>query len=75
MSSGHVLIMCKLPCIINDEHILLSFGMDLPGHSSCHLYMACKLLQNMTSGHIKVKIWTGHVLYIATPSHATESVM
>ncbi len=55
MSSGHVLIKCKLPCIINDDHIFLSFGMDLPDQSSCHLYMACQLLQNQASGHIKVK--------------------
>ncbi len=60
MSSCHVLIMCKLPCIINDDHIFLSFGMYLtslllPGQSSCHLCMACQLLQNMASGHIKVK--------------------
>ncbi len=40
MSSCHVLIMCKLPCIINNDHIFLSFGMYLPGQSSCHLYMA-----------------------------------
>ncbi len=68
MSSCHVLI-------INDEHIFLSFGMDLPGQSSCHLYMACQLLQYMASGHIKVKKGTGHVFYMATPSHATESVL
>ncbi len=61
MSSGHVLIMCKLPCIINNDHIFLSFGMCLPGQSSFHLYMACQLLQNMTSGHIKIKKGTGHV--------------
>ncbi len=36
--------------------------------------MACQLLQNMTSGHINVKKGTGHVFYMATPSHATESV-
>ncbi len=75
MSSGHVLIICKLPCIINDDHIFLSFGMYLPSQSSCHLYMACQLLQNMTSGHIKVKKGTSHVFYMATPSHATESVV
>ncbi len=74
MSSGHVLIMCKLPCIKNDDHIFLSIGKDLPGQSSCHMYMVCQLLQNMTSGHIKVKIGTGHVFYMATPSHTTESV-
>ncbi len=74
MSSGHVLIMCKLPCIINDDHIFLSFGMYLPGQSSCHLYMACQLLQNMASGHIKVKKGTGHVFYMATASNAIESV-
>ena len=37
--------------------------------------MACQLLQNMTSGHIKVQKGTGHVFYMATPSHATESVL
>ncbi len=36
--------------------------------------MAFQLLQNMTSGHVKVKKGTGHVFYMATPSHATESV-
>ncbi len=35
--------------------------------------MAFQLLQNMASGHVKVKKGTGHVFYIATPSHATES--
>ncbi len=30
--------------------------------------------QNMASGHVKVKKGTGHVFYMATPSHATESV-
>ncbi len=70
MSFGHVLIMSKLPCMINDDHI-----MYLPVQSSCHLFMACQLLQNMTSDHIKVKKKrTGHVFYMATPSHATESV-
>ncbi len=63
MSSGCVIIMCKLPCKLHD-HIFLSFGMYLPGQSSCHLYMACQLLQNMASGHIKVKKGTGHVFYI-----------
>ncbi len=29
----------------------------------------------MTSGHIKVKKGTGHVFYMVTPSHATESVI
>ncbi len=29
------------------------------------------MLQNMASGHVKA---TGHVFYMATPSHATESV-
>ncbi len=74
MSSGHVLITCKLPCIINYDQIFLSFGEDLPDQSSCHWYMACQLLQNMISRHIKVKKGTGHVLYWATPSHGTESV-
>ncbi len=54
MPSGNVLIMCMLSCI-NNEHIFLSFGKDLHGQSSCHLYMAFELLQNMTSGHVKVK--------------------
>ncbi len=49
--------------------------MYLPGQSSCHLYMACQLLQNMTSGHIKVKKGTGHVFYMTTPSQATESIL
>ena len=40
----------------------------------CHLYMAFQLLQNMASGHVKVKKGTGLVFYMATPSHATESV-
>ena len=48
--------------------------MYLPGQSSCHLYMTFQLLQNKASGHIKVKKVTGHVLYLAIPSHATESV-
>ncbi len=74
MSSGHVLIMCKLPCIINGDHIFLSFGKDLHGQSSCHWFMAFQLLQNMGSGHIKVKKGTGYVFYMATPSHATVVV-
>ena len=36
--------------------------------------MAFQLLQNIVSGHVKVKKGTGHVFYMATPSHATESV-
>ncbi len=74
MPGGHLLIMCLLSCIINDKHIFLSFGKDLHGQSSCHLYMAFQLLQNMASGHVTVKKGTGHVFYMATPSHATESV-
>ena len=31
------------------------------------------IVQNMTSGHIKVKKGTGYVFYIYTPSHSTES--
>ncbi len=61
--------------MINDERIFQSFGKDLHGQSSCHLYMAFRLLQNMASGHVKVKKGTGHVLYMATLSHATESVV
>ena len=61
--------------IINDDHIFLSFGKGLPGQSSCHLYMAFQLLQNQASGHIKVKKGTGHVFYMATPSHTNESVL
>ncbi len=37
--------------------------------------MEFQLLQNMASGHVKVKKGTGHVIYTATPSHATESVV
>ncbi len=74
MSSGHVLIMLKLSCIINDDHIFLSFGKDLPGHSSCDLYMAFQLLKNQASRHIKAKKGTGHVFYMAIPSHTNESV-
>ena len=33
--------------------------------------MVFQLLQNMACGHIK---GTGHVFYMATPSHATESL-
>ncbi len=66
--------MYMLSGIINDEHIFLSFGKDLHGQSSCHLYMVFQLLPNMASGHVKVKEGTGHVFYTATPSHATESV-
>ncbi len=36
--------------------------------------MAFQLLQNMASGHIKVKKGTGYVFYMATPSNSTESV-
>ena len=54
------------------DPVYQSFGMYLPGHSSCHWYTTCQLLQNMTSGHIKVKKGTSHVFYMATPSHATE---
>ncbi len=32
------------------------------------------LLQNQASGRIKVKKGTGHVFYMATPSHTNESV-
>ena len=53
-------------------HIFLSFGMYLPGQSSCHLYMAFQLLQNMASGRVNVKKETGHVFYMVTPSHATH---
>ncbi len=37
--------------------------------------MAFQLLQNMASDHAKVKKCTGHVIYMATPSHATENVI
>ncbi len=53
--------------------IFLSFGKDLPGQSSCHLYMAFQLLQNQAGGHIKVKKGTGHVFYMTTRSHTNES--
>ena len=36
--------------------------------------MAFQLLQRISSGHVNVKKGTGHVFYMATPSHATESV-
>ncbi len=36
--------------------------------------MAFQLLQNMASGHVKVKKGTSHVFYMATPRHASESV-
>ena len=71
----YILIMCRLPCIINDDNIFLSFDKDLHGQSSCQLYMAFQLFQNIASGHIKVKKRTGHVFYVPTPSHATESVV
>ena len=74
MWSGHVLIMWKLSCIVNDDPIFLSFGMYLPGQSSCHVYMAFRLLQNQASGHINGKKGTDHVIYMATPSHTNESV-
>ena len=77
MSSGHGLNMCKLSCIINDDHIFLAFGKDLHGQSSCHWYMTFQLLQNMASGHIKVKKirkWTDHVFYMVTPSHTTACI-
>ncbi len=35
--------------------------------------MAFQLLQNQASGHIKIKQGTGHVFYLATPSHTNES--
>ncbi len=31
----------------------VKFGKDLPGQSSCHLYMAFQLLKNQASGHYK----------------------
>ncbi len=37
--------------------------------------MAFQLLQNMASGHVKVKKGTGLVFYMATPSHANERVV
>ena len=46
----------KLLCtLLHCDHIFLSFDMYLHGQSSCHLYMAFQLLQNMASDHIKVK--------------------
>ena len=33
-----------------------------------------QLLQNMVSGHVKVRKGTGHVFYMVTPCHSTESV-
>ena len=60
---------------VYDDHIFLSFDKDLPGQSSCHLYMPFQLLQNQASGHIKVKKGSGHVFYMATPSHTNESVV
>ncbi len=59
---------------VYDDHIFLSFDKDLPGQSSCHLYMPFQLLQNQASGHIKVKKGSCHVFYMATPSHTNESV-
>ncbi len=52
-----------------------SWTVNSAGQSSCHLYMAFQLLQNMASGHVKLKKGTGHVFYVATPSHATEIVV
>ncbi len=82
--SVHILTLSDhLACFVTVEtpsesvlisHTFLSFDKDLHGQSSCDLYMAFKLLQNMASGHVKVKKGTGHVIYMATPSHATESV-
>ncbi len=69
MPSGHVLIMYILSCIINDEHIFLSFGKDLHGQSSCHLYMAFQLLQNMASGHVKIR--KGLAMYFTWPVPVT----
>ena len=57
------------------ETTMVPFIEYLPGQSSCHLYMAYQLLQNMTSSPIKVKKGTGHVFYMATPSHAIESAL
>ena len=42
--------------------------------SFVHGVSTVHVLQNMASGHIKVKKGIGHVFYMATPSHATESV-
>ncbi len=36
--------------------------------------VAFQLLQNIMSGHVKVRKGTGHVFYMATPSHDTESI-
>ncbi len=36
--------------------------------------MATHLLQNMPSGHIKVRKGSGHVFYMSTPCHTIESV-
>ena len=47
---GHVLIMCKLSCIINDDHIFPSFGIYLHGQSSRHLYMPT--WQNLGKSHV-----------------------
>ncbi len=57
MSSGHVLIICRRPCIINDDNITFNDHLIrvyiASHHVTCH--MAFQLLQNMASGHIKVK--------------------
>ncbi len=37
--------------------------------------MSTHLLQNMPSGHIKVKKESGHVFYMSTPCHTIESVV
>ncbi len=43
------------------------------GHR-CYEGAEVEVLQNMASGHIKVKKGSGYVFYMGTPSHATESV-
>ncbi len=58
--------------------VLLELNSDfLVQIKNSHCLGITELLQNMASGHIKVKkglAMYGHVFYMATPSHATESI-
>ncbi len=55
MSCGRVLIMCKLPCIINDDHIFLSFWHVFTRPVIMSLVHGISSVINMASGHMKVK--------------------
>ncbi len=71
---GHNGISCVLVSSMGHrcEHPLWDSLHPCQNVSCIPLYF--QLLQNQASGHIKAKKGTGHVFYMATPSHINESV-